>query len=90
MPANLDGNVLAGPLSEVFQFDSTTALVECMHCGDVKVFAVAQVWEDPMGLVARCSTCAEVLMTVVETATGTVIELRGIASLRVQSEAVAD
>jgi uncharacterized Zn finger protein len=86
MPASLDGNVLAGPLSEMFQFDATVALVECLHCGDVKVFAVAQVWEDDMGLVARCSSCGEVLMTVVDTATGTVVELRGVASLRISAQ----
>jgi len=33
---HVDGNVLAGPLSELFRFDLTMTSGECRHCGDVR------------------------------------------------------
>jgi len=40
---HVDGNALAGPLSEVFRDDITTALGRCTSCGDVSVLAEALV-----------------------------------------------
>ena len=38
---HVDGNVLAGPLGELFRFDLTTTSGECRHCHDVSVLARA-------------------------------------------------
>ncbi|HAM27221.1 MAG TPA: hypothetical protein DCP11_11145 [Microbacteriaceae bacterium] len=83
MPGRLDGNALAGPLSELFTFDSTMASARCLGCGDVAVLARAMVYEDDMGIVVRCSQCEDVLMVVVTEPNCTSIDLRGMAWLQV-------
>jgi hypothetical protein len=85
MPAYVDGNALAGPLSEVFRFDITRASGRCLGCGDVSVVAAAQVYETAMGSVVRCRACGSVLMTVVERADRTWIDLHGVTGLHVSA-----
>jgi hypothetical protein len=80
---HVDGNVLAGPLSELFRFDLTTTSGECRRCGDVTVLARAMVYLDPSGYVARCCTCGEVLLTVVIGPDRTWVDLHGIAGLQI-------
>ncbi len=48
---HVDGNALAGPLSEVFRDDVTMALGRCTSCGDVSVLAEAL--EIPVAPLAR-------------------------------------
>jgi hypothetical protein len=80
---HVDGNVLAGPLSELFRFDLTTTSGECRHCHDVTVLARAMVYLDPNGYVARCSACGEVLLTVVIGPKRTWVDLSGISGLQI-------
>jgi hypothetical protein len=49
-----DGNVLAGPLSEVFAVDVTAATVRCAHCGMTGAVATLRVYAHAPGSVARC------------------------------------
>ena len=63
---HLDGNVLAGPLAELFAFDATMASTRCGGCGAVSILATAMVYLDAMGTVARCADCDTVLLTLVE------------------------
>lgn len=79
----LDGNALAGPLGELFNFDFTTAEGECRHCHDTAVLARAVVYPDPSGYVVRCSVCGEVLLTLVQSAERVWLDLSGVAGLRV-------
>lgn len=83
MAQHVDGNALAGPLSELFAFDVTCASGRCAGCGDVTVLARAMVYEDEMGLVARCHLCDSTLLTLVRTADGAWLDLQGITSLHV-------
>jgi ribosomal protein S27E len=61
---HVDGNALAGPLSELFDEDLTTAMGRCAHCGDVSPLGRAVVYADAMGWVARCVGCGEVLLVI--------------------------
>jgi uncharacterized Zn finger protein len=79
---HLDGNVLAGPLSEVFDADMTLAVADCLGCGDESVLARAMVYADARGYVARCSACGDVLMLVLRTPSGTHVELVGVEHVR--------
>ncbi|HEY5222161.1 MAG TPA: DUF6510 family protein [Microbacteriaceae bacterium] len=79
----LDGNVLAGPLAELFAFDVTTARERCASCGDVEALASAIVYSSPMGWVVRCPTCEDVLMVMVRTAGRYSLTARGMTWLRV-------
>ncbi|HWD62131.1 MAG TPA: DUF6510 family protein [Humibacter sp.] len=62
----LDGNVLAGPLSQVMTGDATSARARCVHCGDIAVVAQAVVYADDRRYVARCRRCDSVLLTIIE------------------------
>jgi hypothetical protein len=81
MPAHVDGNALAGPLSEMFSVDVTCAVGTCAGCGDTTVLARALVFTDPMGFVVRCCQCDSVLMTVVAAPDHAMVELCGLSRL---------
>ncbi|MES2092955.1 MAG: DUF6510 family protein [Actinomycetota bacterium] len=83
MPEPVDGNSLAGPLSELFSADLTLATARCLGCGDVSELARARVYPDPTGYVVRCGHCDEVLMIVVEKVDSICLELRGMSWLTV-------
>lgn len=55
MDGHVDGNALAGMLSELFSFDVTLARCRCASCGDVAVIARAMVYGGEQGRVVRCS-----------------------------------
>ena len=80
---HVDGNVLAGPLSELFRFDLTTTSGECRHCGDVTVLARAMVYLDPSGYVVRCCACGGILLAVVIGPERTWVDLSGVAGLQI-------
>jgi hypothetical protein len=81
-PTYLDGNAIAGMMSEVFTMDVTTAVGHCDGCGRVAVVAEARVYVDAPGAVLRCAGCDAVLMRVVSTPDRTWIDLRGLAVLQ--------
>jgi hypothetical protein len=83
MTGHVDGNVLAGPLSELFRFDVTTASARCVSCGDVATLACAMVYVEPASLIVRCRNCDDVLMVVVQDPDLVCVELRGMAWLQV-------
>jgi uncharacterized Zn finger protein len=79
MIGHVDGNALAGVLSELFRFDVTTARVRCASCGDLAVLARAMVYGGEQGLVVRCGECGDALMVVIQVPGRTRIQLRGAA-----------
>jgi hypothetical protein len=62
----LDGNALAGPLSELFAVEATVARGTCSACGAVGPLAETLVYGQAPGLVVRCRSCGEVLIVMVE------------------------
>src|SRR4029453_17915940 len=60
--ARLDGNVVAGMLSEIFVQDFTTARVTCANCGAARPLGALLVHAHGMGMVMRCTTCDSVVM----------------------------
>lgn len=76
----VDGNALAGVLTDVLGTDATTARLRCAGCGTAGVLAVTRVHRSPMGSVARCRGCDTVLVTVVETPTGRRVGFPGVRS----------
>jgi hypothetical protein len=83
MTTHVDGNSLAGPLSEIFSVDLTTASARCLGCGDVSALASAMVYGEPDSLVVRCSQCEDVLMVLIQEPDRMCIELRGMSWLQV-------
>lgn len=81
--SHVDGNALAGPLSEIFHADMTMATGECRSCHDSTVLARALVEVDAAGFAVRCCACSHVLFTVVRTNDRTWVDLQGIAGLAI-------
>jgi hypothetical protein len=77
-----DGNILAGPLSSVFTAEISTAIASCAGCGRSDRLATAPVYGTPMGFIARCPGCDHVLLRYTNIPTGSTLDMRGIAALR--------
>lgn len=82
MTARLDGNALAGPLSDVFGRDMTAVVGRCRNCGDASELARTRVYPDAPGIVVRCPGCTEVLFTLVRARGRTLIGFGTIAGLQ--------
>ena len=67
---HLDGNVLAGPITGIVDFEPTTAQGQCQSCADIAALGQAMVYGQPMGFVARCGNCDNVLIVIVERGAG--------------------
>ncbi|MER5385978.1 DUF6510 family protein [Streptomyces sp. NPDC002688] len=78
-----DGNVLAGPLSEVFAVDVTAAVSSCTGCGSSGPLARLRVYGKAPGLVARCPDCAQVVLRLVRGPDAAWLDLRGTVCLRI-------
>jgi predicted RNA-binding Zn-ribbon protein involved in translation (DUF1610 family) len=61
----LDGNALAGPLSEIFAVDITAAAGRCANCGLTGPVAGLRLYVNAPGLVARCPGCGAVMLRLV-------------------------
>jgi hypothetical protein len=84
MSNHLDGNALAGVLSDVFTTDVTAARARCGRCGRTAAVAEAMVYPDAPGLVARCSSCDHVLVVVVAAGDRLVLSLAGLDTIDLQ------
>jgi hypothetical protein len=58
----LDGNVVAGILSEVFVPDMTTSRAMCARCGAIRPLGALPVYGRDTGVVTRCPTCDAVVL----------------------------
>ncbi|WP_069162825.1 DUF6510 family protein [Nocardia altamirensis] len=67
---HVDGNALAGTLSEVFAADPTGCACRCGACGSVEPLARALVYLNCPGTVARCAHCAAVVLRLTTTPSG--------------------
>jgi ribosomal protein S27E len=86
---HLDGNSLAGPLSEFFTFDVTMAVAKCEGCGSTAELARAMVYSSGAGTVVRCGSCGQVLMTLVESDDRAWIRFTGMGAIEVSRVAPA-
>ncbi len=82
MPEPLDGNMLAGPLGDLFSVDVSAAVGQCASCGMFAPLAADRVYPDAPGLVVRCVTCDAVLLRLVRAGQRAWLDLRGIRSLQ--------
>ncbi len=82
----VDGNALAGPLRELFAVDMTGASGVCANCGHSGPVATMRVWQHAPGLVARCSSCDEVVFRLVRGPDRMWLDLRGTMRLEIEME----
>ena len=83
-PAPLDGNAIAGDLSDLFAFDATTAQATCAACHDVAPLATLHAYVRAPGMVLRCASCDAVQLRFVRTTDRVWLDLRGIATLEIR------
>jgi Family of unknown function (DUF6510) len=62
----LDGNALAGALETAFGRDMTTVLGTCASCGQTNHLAALRVYLRAPGRVARCASCGEIQLVLLE------------------------
>lgn len=79
----VDGNALAGPLSEIFVVDLTAAVGRCVNCGLVGPVATLRLYQRAPGQVARCPRCGEVILRLVRGPHTAWLDLRGTVGLRI-------
>ena len=87
---HLDGNALAGPSTGLFSFEPTTTQGQCRTCADIAMLGQAMVYGLPMGFVARCRNCDNVLIVIVELGGQKSFNLRGLRWLRIADQATND
>jgi hypothetical protein len=63
----VDGNALAGELSEVFAYEMTAARVACGGCGQVEPLGADHAYVQAPGMVLRCCHCDNVLLVMTRT-----------------------
>lgn len=73
----LDGNAVAGTLSEIYGDDMTTVLAECGGCGKVDHVGGLLAYVHAPGIVLRCTACSTVILRIVQTPKGTLVDVRG-------------
>jgi hypothetical protein len=78
-----DGNTLAGPLSEVFAVELTTAAGRCKSCGTTSDLATFRVYGPDPGFVGRCPHCEDVLLRLVRTPDALWLDFSGVSALRI-------
>lgn len=79
----MDGNAVAGVLSEVFVTEMTVATGCCAGCGRVAALAETRVFGVGPGAVVRCPACDGVLLRAVQGSGRTWLDLRGLAYLEI-------
>ncbi len=62
----LDGNAIAGALYEAFGDEMTTRTGICEHCGATGPLAELRVYTRAPGIVARCPSCGNVVLVLVD------------------------
>jgi hypothetical protein len=81
MSTTLDGNAIAGLLTEVFGIEMTTATGTCASCGTSARVGELEVYVHAPGTVVRCRTCTAMLMVFATIREVTCVDLRGLAQL---------
>ena len=83
MEAPYDGNTMAGPLSDVFAVEVTTAVARCRGCGTSSQLATFKVYGPDPGFVGRCPSCESVLLRMVGTPDALWLDMSGMSALRI-------
>ena len=76
-PMVLDGNAVAGDLTEMMGVDVTRYMTRCAHCGNRDAMGSLRAWTHGPGVVLRCVICSQVVVRWVRTPDGARVDLRG-------------
>jgi hypothetical protein len=79
----VDGNAIAGPLSELLDNDMTMAMLTCRPCGAESMLATTIVELDSAGFIVLCPSCRHTLFTVVKSGGRMSLNVQGLRELTV-------
>jgi Family of unknown function (DUF6510) len=79
----LDGNAIAGMLSEMLSVEATTIVARCAGCGAEGALGTAVVYLNCPGAVVRCAGCDAVLMRFAHIRGRLVADLHGVGRLTI-------
>jgi len=80
----LDGNAVAGVLAMAFGKEMTAVPGQCAHCSTVNMMGAMRAYVRAPGTVLRCPACDGVVVRIVETPTSTLVDVQGVAWLRLE------
>jgi Family of unknown function (DUF6510) len=75
----LDGNAVAGTLSELFAQDVTAAMATCTGCHTTAPLGALAGYGQGMGVVLRCGRCDTVMLRLVRTPHALHLDATGIS-----------
>lgn len=81
---SLDANAIGGLLARIFGADVTGSDGQCASCATVSLMGTMRVYMRGPGIVVRCPACTQVVLRVVETPRGTMVDLRGVSFVRLE------
>lgn len=81
--SRLDGNAVAGTLSEIFVHEMTAAGVACGGCGKIEPIGAEHAYTRAPGIVLRCCHCDSVLLVLTRARGNYVLGLAGASWLEV-------
>src|SRR5438132_10845327 len=79
---SLDANAIGGLLAGIFGADVTGSDGQCASCHTVSLMGTMRVYMRGPGIVVRCPACTQVVLRVVQSPDGTMVDLRGAAYVR--------
>ena len=82
----VDGSGVGGLLASVFGGEMTASDGQCAHCHTVSVVGTLRAYVRGPGVVLRCPACAEVVLRIVQTPRGTLVDARGATYLELRGE----
>ncbi len=77
----VDGSAVGGLLAAVFGAEMTATPGQCASCRTVSVVGTMRAYVRGPGVILRCPACAEVVLRIVQTPRGTMVDARGAAYL---------
>ena len=80
----LDGNAIAGLLSDVFALELTAAVATCEACGAIAELGASHAYVRAPGAVVRCARCEAVLMRLARSDGRCWLDLRGVRCLELR------
>lgn len=80
----LDANAVAGMLEQIFGADMTAADSVCAGCGRRGEIGTLLAYTNAPGVVLRCPACSAVMLRMVETPRGTLVEAKGLGYVQVR------
>jgi hypothetical protein len=80
----VDGSAVGGLLASVFGAEMTANPGQCASCHTVSLVGTLRVYMRGPGVILRCPACAEVVLRIVQTPTGTLVDARGATYLTIE------